>query len=77
MWWTCWKAWASKRQRKTGMIDNHKFWEARAAEARAVADKLSDPSSRQYMLHIASVYDRLAERAKAHSEPEDEPPQSK
>jgi hypothetical protein len=56
------------------MIDDHRVWEARAAEVRALAEKLNDPSSKQYMLQIASVYDRLAERAKARSESKEELP---
>ncbi|MFZ1103412.1 MAG: hypothetical protein WAN86_11315 [Hyphomicrobiaceae bacterium] len=36
-----------------------------AAEARAVANEMTDPQARQIMLKIAEGYERLARRAEA------------
>jgi len=40
-------------------------WWALAAEARAVADEMTDPKAREIMLKIARGYERLARRAEA------------
>jgi hypothetical protein len=45
--------------------DNPSRWMALAAEARAVADEMTDPQARQVMLKIAEGYERLARRAEA------------
>jgi hypothetical protein len=37
-----------------------------AAEARAMAERYSDPSTKKGMLHIAAMYDRLADSAEQH-----------
>ncbi len=44
-------------------INDPKHWRARAEEIRALADQMSDETSRQMMLRVASDYERLAERA--------------
>jgi hypothetical protein len=38
-------------------------WRERAAEARAVAEKMTDEVGRQAMVEIAEKYEKLAERA--------------
>ncbi|MEJ0017563.1 MAG: hypothetical protein WDN25_13550 [Acetobacteraceae bacterium] len=38
-------------------------WKKMAEEARAIAERLRDPASKQAMLEIAAGYDRLATRA--------------
>jgi len=38
-------------------------WWERAVEARALADKMTDPEGKRAMLDIAEKYDRLAARA--------------
>jgi hypothetical protein len=42
-------------------IDDPTHWRGRAAEARAVAEKMTDSASQKMMLNIAADYDRLAE----------------
>jgi hypothetical protein len=44
-------------------MDDVVYWRERAAEARAVADQMRNPSSRLVMLDIANGYDDFAERA--------------
>jgi hypothetical protein len=44
-------------------IFSPKHWHDRAAEARAIADKLDDPQSKETMLRTAMDYERLAQRA--------------
>jgi hypothetical protein len=44
-------------------IFDPKHWHTRAAEARAIADKLDDPQSKETMLRIAMEYQHLAQRA--------------
>jgi hypothetical protein len=44
--------------------ENLKYWQIRAAEARAMADATADAAAKQKMLDVAAgVYDKLAERA--------------
>ena len=38
-------------------------WRDRAAEARALAEKIADPKAKLAMLDIASNYQKIAERA--------------
>jgi hypothetical protein len=45
------------------MINDPKHWEGRAAEARALAQTMSDMESRSAMLRIAADYDQIAKRA--------------
>ena len=40
-------------------------WMKMAAEARAIAERTSDPAGKKRMLEIAASYDKLTERAKA------------
>ena len=40
------------------------YWQSRAEEARAAAEQISDPFSRQTMENIAKSYDKLADWAK-------------
>jgi hypothetical protein len=44
-------------------IDDPKHWRSRAEEARAVAEHMTDPISKQMMLNVAADYERLAKRA--------------
>jgi hypothetical protein len=46
-------------------IHDPEHWRGRAKEARALADKMNDPISKDMMLQIAKDYERLAERAQA------------
>jgi hypothetical protein len=41
-------------------------WHARAAEARALAEKMSDPEDKKAMTEIAEKYERVAARAFEH-----------
>jgi hypothetical protein len=45
------------------LYSDPEHWRERAAEARALADKMTDAVGRQAMIEIAEKYDRLAERA--------------
>ena len=45
--------------------DSPSRWWALAAEARTVADEMTDPKAREIMLKIAEGYERLARRAEA------------
>ena len=45
------------------IYNDAKHWRERSAEARAVADQLSDIVARSEMLQIAEKYDGLAKRA--------------
>jgi hypothetical protein len=47
----------------TSFVNNSEHWRKRAAEARQLANSMSDPISRTMMLGIADDYDRLAARA--------------
>jgi hypothetical protein len=38
-------------------------WRARAIEARAVAEQITDPVAKQMMLNVAAEYEQLAKRA--------------
>jgi hypothetical protein len=42
------------------MTDDHAHWRQRAQEARAEADKMDDPASKQTLLEIAEAFERLA-----------------
>ena len=47
----------------TSILENPKHWRDRAEEARTIAEKLSDPKSREILFTIAEDYLRLAEHA--------------
>src|SRR5258707_434940 len=55
----------SSSRSSTGGRSNYdaEHWRQRAKEARAVADSMNDPQSKEAMLRIAHDYERLAERA--------------
>jgi hypothetical protein len=53
--------------------DRSARWIALAAEAREVADEMTDPEAKLVMLSIAQVYEALAERARER-EPKKDPP---
>jgi hypothetical protein len=38
-------------------------WRARAIEARAITEHISDPASKEMMLKVAAEYEHLAKRA--------------
>jgi len=44
-------------------INDPEHWRKRADEARALAEQMKDPQSKEAMLRIAHDYERLAERA--------------
>lgn len=48
-------------------LNDPAHWRARAIEARAVADQLSDPVSKAMMLNVAEGYEQLARRAEERS----------
>ena len=48
-------------------INDPKHWRHRAAEARAMAESLTDPEAKQQMLKVAADYEKLAERAEERS----------
>jgi hypothetical protein len=51
--------------------DAARRWRTLAAEARAVADEMSDARARQIMLRIAEGYEHLARRAEGRAKKED------
>jgi hypothetical protein len=51
--------------------ENPSRWWALAAEARGVADEMTDPKAREIMLKIAEAYERLARRAEARNKKPD------
>ena len=42
-----------------------KYWYERAAEARAMAEGMSDPDAKRAMLAVAENYEKIAKRAEA------------
>ncbi len=42
------------------ILYNAELWRQHAAEARAIAETLSDPKAKQQMLDIAARFDRIA-----------------
>jgi hypothetical protein len=44
-------------------INDPAHWRQRAEEARAVAEQMNEPQSKEAMLRIAKDYEHLAERA--------------
>ena len=48
-------------------INDPKLWRHRAAEARAMAETLTDPETKQQMLKVAADYEKLAKRAEERS----------
>jgi hypothetical protein len=55
-------------ERSIDSIDDPKHWRARAEEARAVAEKINDPASKEAMFRIANNYERTAEYARIRAE---------
>ena len=49
------------------LLNDPSHWRKRAAEAREIADHMSDPEARQMMLKVADGYDRIARRVAARS----------
>jgi hypothetical protein len=49
--------------------NNAEHWLARAAEARLMAEKITDAEAKQAMLDIAKGYERIAVRAKIRIDP--------
>jgi hypothetical protein len=45
------------------LVNDPAHWRERAAEARRMADQMTDPVTQRVMLGIADDYDRIAERA--------------
>lgn len=45
------------------LYNDPEHWRTRAAEARAVAEKMTDAAGREAMTEIAEKYERLAQRA--------------
>jgi hypothetical protein len=45
------------------IFNDPEHWKARANEARALAQQMTDPVGRERMLEIAEQYDRLVARA--------------
>jgi len=45
------------------LLRDPKHWHDRAATARAMAERLADPESKQRMLGIANEYEKLAKLA--------------
>jgi hypothetical protein len=52
------------------IFDDPKHWRQRAEQARALAEKMSDPASREMMVGIAKDCERLAERAEQRAQEE-------
>ena len=49
-------------------LDEFELWQERAAEARALADTMSDPETKRLMHGIADAYEHLARRAEERKE---------
>jgi hypothetical protein len=47
-------------------VNNSQHWRDRAAEARIIAEQLTDAGARENMLAVADAYERMAERAEKH-----------
>jgi hypothetical protein len=45
------------------LLNNPESWRQRAAEARAIANGMTDPVAKRTMRGVAQSYERLAERA--------------
>jgi hypothetical protein len=45
------------------VYNDPRHWQARAAEAREIADGMADPAARASMLAVAEQYDKIAARA--------------
>ena len=58
---------ASARERQMSHVNDPKHWRHRAAEARAMAEGLTDPEAKQRMLKVAADYEKLAKRAEERS----------
>jgi hypothetical protein len=52
--------------------DTETFWLRRAREVRTAAERMQHPETRSALTFIASIYQRLADRAKQRSRSEDE-----
>ena len=48
-------------------VNDPKHWRHRAAEARVMAESLTDPEAKQQMLKVAADYEKLADRAEERS----------
>ena len=48
-------------------VNDPKHWRHRAAEARVMAESLTDPEAKQQMRKVAADYEKLAERAEERS----------
>jgi hypothetical protein len=44
-------------------LNDPEYWRDRAKEARAMAENIADPGSKQKMLEVAANYEHLAKRA--------------
>jgi hypothetical protein len=44
-------------------LNDPEYWRGRAKDARAMAEHMTDPVSKQKMLDVASNYEHLAKRA--------------
>jgi hypothetical protein len=55
-------------ERNIDSIDDPKHWRERAEEARAMAEKINDPASKEAMLRIARDYEMNAEYARIRAE---------
>jgi hypothetical protein len=56
---------ATKPRNGGSHIDDPRYWRARAATARATAEKMIDPTARRTMLGISRSYEDLARRTQA------------
>jgi hypothetical protein len=46
------------------MLESAEYWQKRADEAKAEADKMHDPECKEIMLDIAKAYERIADFAR-------------
>ena len=53
------------------LLNNPEGWRQRAAEARAIASRMTDPDAKRTMFGVAQSYERLAERAELRAERRD------
>jgi hypothetical protein len=70
------KLFPSRRVRRLGaaramplLLDDSEDWDARADEARRLADQERDPASKAWLMQVAAEYERLASLTKTRPEP--------
>jgi hypothetical protein len=53
----------AKNEIAVGLVKNVQYWRTRSEQTRASAAKMPDAKSREAILRVANLYERMAERA--------------